>query len=86
MGLENIIYPRPTDEFIFVNREPVDATCPKCGSKNVRKYPVASYMGPKIATKCQDCLHRIAMAEPQIEDRWPPFRPLAYDWQRSEAG
>jgi hypothetical protein len=86
MGLENILYPRPTEEFISVNRNLVDGTCPKCGGKDIKRYPIASYLGPKMTTKCQNCFYHLSIDEPKVEDRWPPFRSLAFDWQSSEEG
>ncbi len=86
MGLESIVYPRPAEEFVDVKREPVEATCPSCGSSNVKRYPIVHYMGAKITVKCQDCFHRLSLEEPKPEDHWPPYRPVTADWEASIAG
>ena len=86
MGVERLVFPNPTEEFLSVERVKVDATCPECGSGDVARYPVANYLGPRMATKCQDCLHVLSYEIPKPEDMWPPFRSAAYDWPASRAG
>ena len=78
--------PRPTEAYLHVARKPVDATCPACASRDVRRYPVVAALGPRIVTKCQDCFHVLALDRPRPEDDWPPFRAVAYDWPSSRAG
>lgn len=51
-----MIYPRPTEEFLFVEKKDVAARCPECGSANVKEYPVVSEGGWWEVRKCQDCL------------------------------
>lgn len=80
------LFPRPKDEFIAVERKPVDATCPACESRDVRRYPVVAALGPRIVTKCQACFHVLALERPKPEDDWPPFRAVAYEWRASRAG
>lgn len=78
---DTILYDRPTEKFVFVKREPmVGAVCPECKSKDVRKYPIANWMGPRIVIKCQTCFHVLEISRPTREDRWPPFQPLTQDW------
>lgn len=86
MGIERLVFPPPAEQYISVPRTPVDATCPACGSTDVARYPVANYIGPRIATKCQDCFEVLDMVRPAPEDNWPPFRPAAMDWPASRAG
>jgi hypothetical protein len=49
-------FPRPSEPFVFVEREPVEGTCPECGADGLRRYPVLSENGWEIAVKCQTCL------------------------------
>jgi predicted RNA-binding Zn-ribbon protein involved in translation (DUF1610 family) len=74
----------PTREELVVPREEVaDAVCPECGSDDVQRYPVACSFGARMATKCQACLHLLALERPTAEDNWPPFRSATYDWEAS---
>jgi transposase-like protein len=50
---------RATDRHLHVEREPVDDTCPECGSGHVAEYPVFSEGGWWDVRKCQDCLHSL---------------------------
>jgi hypothetical protein len=78
--------PRPVEEQLHTERVPVDgAQCPACGSSDVRRYPVASHMGPRMATKCQDCFTVLALDRPTADDPWPPFRAVTYGWTASLA-
>lgn len=88
MPLRAIIYPRPKEEFIYQEREKVNEKCPVCGSDDVKKYPVITYLGPKITVKCQNCLHTLRWIEPRLEDRWPPYWSVtkAGNWPPSVAG
>jgi transposase-like protein len=54
-----LTYTRPTERFIFVQREEVAAQCPQCKSKNIKKYPVFSSSGWYQVVKCQDCLYSL---------------------------
>ncbi len=85
-GVDRLLFPDPTEAKISVERKPVEATCPKCQSKDVRRYPVANYIGPKMVTKCQKCFHHLATDNPTPEDRWPPWRSATFDWPASRNG
>ncbi|WP_131766088.1 hypothetical protein [Candidatus Protofrankia californiensis] len=86
MGVERMFFPRPEEERIFVSRTPVEATCPKCGSTNVARYPVANFIGPRMVTKCQDCFHHLAVEVPADDDHWPPWRAPTWGWSGTRAG
>jgi predicted RNA-binding Zn-ribbon protein involved in translation (DUF1610 family) len=82
--LQRYVNPRPTADQLIVPREAVEgATCPKCGSGDVARYPVSNEHGARMATKCQACLHTLKIERPLVEDNWPPFRPVTYDWKAS---
>jgi len=49
-------FPRPQAERLYVERQPVAATCPECGGSDVRAYRVLSEGGWWQVEKCQDCL------------------------------
>jgi predicted RNA-binding Zn-ribbon protein involved in translation (DUF1610 family) len=80
MGIERLLFARPQEERLEVVREPVEASCPRCGSTDVARYPVANYIGPKMVTKCQSCFHHLAVSDPTLEDAWPPWRSPTRDW------
>jgi hypothetical protein len=86
MGLERLMPLPPTSDRISVERLPVDATCPQCGSRNVARYPVANFIGPRMVTKCQDCFHSLSVDVPTPDDQWPPWRSATTDWQTTRAG
>lgn len=84
--IDRYIYPRPTEERLYVERTPVDGVkCPRCQSSDVRRYPIANYLGPYIVTKCQDCFYSLKTEVPGPEDKWPPFRSVSFDWPASLA-
>lgn len=86
MGFEQLIYPRPEEKYLYVERKPVESeVCPECGSNDIRRYPVSCDKGLKIVIKCQDCFYRLRIEEPKVSDRWPPFRALAFEWPASPA-
>jgi rubredoxin len=85
MGFEQLIYPRPTEQYLFVQRLPVEGVCPKCGSNDIKRYPVSCAKGFKIATKCQACLYHLALEEPNADDKWPPFKSFTWGWNASPA-
>jgi hypothetical protein len=81
---ERYSQPPPTSARPRVERVPVDgAECPACGSADVRRYPVSNQYGPRIATKCQACLHTLSIERPGPEDRWPSYRSVTADWKPS---
>lgn len=86
MGIERLVFPTPTEQFLEVERKRVDTTCPECGGEEVARYPIANYIGPRIVTRCQDCFHVLALDAPAPEDNWPPFRSATYGWEASRAG
>lgn len=86
MGIENVIYPRPSEKYIYVERKPVDETCPRCGGSDVRRYPIIHYLGPRFTVTCQDCLYRLRLEPPNPAERWPPYWPVTSGWPWSGAG
>lgn len=86
MSLDRMLFPRPQQERLRVERVPVEARCPKCGSDDVARYPVANFIGPKMVTKCQTCFHHLATDEPTLNDAWPPWRSPTADWDSSRVG
>ncbi|WP_216854675.1 hypothetical protein [Rhodococcus opacus] len=76
----------PAEKQIRVELVPVTGvTCPRCGGADIRRYPIANHLGPRMATKCQDCLYPLAFNRPTESDNWPPFRAVTYDWEASPA-
>ena len=74
----------PSAEELVVPRQDIrDVTCPECGGADIQRYPVACVLGARMATKCQACLHVLALERPRAEDDWPPFRSTTYDWEAS---
>ena len=52
--------PRPQEKFLYVEKKEVKGkACPKCGSHNIRGYPILSDGGWFTVTKCQDCLYSL---------------------------
>lgn len=86
MGVERMLFPRPEAERLTVERLPVNATCPSCGSSEVARYPVANFIGPRMVTKCQACFHHLAIDVPSYDDHWPPWRSATHDWVASRVG
>ncbi len=80
MGLDQLSYERPTEQFLYVTREPVEAICPRCKSSNVCRYPIWRFNGFFIGSKCQDCFYILSLDKPKPADRWPPFKAAAWDW------
>jgi hypothetical protein len=63
------LFPRPAESEIVVARERVaGATCERCGSSRIERYPVLRVGGWKLLTRCQDCLGVV-----QSEDAPTPF-------------
>ncbi len=80
-----LIYPRPIERYPAVLRVPVAGRCPACGAEAMARYPIANFIGPKVVIRCQSCFHTVSVSKPEPQDRWPPFRALAYDWRPSPA-
>jgi vanillate/4-hydroxybenzoate decarboxylase subunit D len=53
-------FPRSEEPYLFVEREPVDGDCPKCGASDLKKYPVLTEGGWWNVVKCQSCLHSVS--------------------------
>jgi hypothetical protein len=87
MGFNDLmVYPEPSEPRIYVEREKIEGEkCPSCGAEDVARYPIGWHRGPRIAVKCQSCLHTLAVDKPTREDAWPPFRSATYEWEASPA-
>jgi ssDNA-binding Zn-finger/Zn-ribbon topoisomerase 1 len=87
MGInDRMIFSTPSPEEMYVEKVSVEgATCPKCGSDDVRRYGVGWFKGPRMVVKCQACYHTLEVQRPGLEDNWPPFRAAGYDWDPSPA-
>lgn len=84
--VDRILYPAPDNDTVSTERVPVAGeVCGACGSHDVRRYPIANHLGPRMTVTCQACLHVLRVERPGPEDRWPPFRAVAYDWDASPA-
>jgi hypothetical protein len=82
---DGLIYNRPPDDMVVAREPVVGATCPECGSDDVRRYPIGWVRGPRMAVKCQACFHALSIEVPTREDAWPPFRSATWDWDASPA-
>ena len=51
-----MIYPRPQDKTLAVERVPVAGACPECGAHELQRYPVLGETGWWDVVKCQACL------------------------------
>jgi transposase-like protein len=49
-------FARPEEPYLSVEKEPIDGTCPECGSEDLRRYPVLTEGGWWYVVKCQECL------------------------------
>ena len=61
---------RPQEPFVYVVKEPVEATCPECGSTDVARYPVVSEKGWELVVKCQACLYSLE------REKWHRLGPI----------
>jgi hypothetical protein len=82
---ERYIFAPPSEPTLVLQRAQVEGDCPECGGSDVRQYPIANHLGPRIVTKCQDCMHVVEMRKPRPDEPWPPFRAVTYDWDASPA-
>jgi hypothetical protein len=48
--------PHDVHQPLFLEREPVDGQCPRCGAAELRAYPVNTEGGWFDVVKCQNCL------------------------------
>ncbi|MFT3660747.1 MAG: hypothetical protein QM809_04950 [Gordonia sp. (in: high G+C Gram-positive bacteria)] len=85
-GVDRLLFPPPAEDHVVVERKQTDRVCPQCGSADVRRYPVANFIGPRMVTKCQDCFHHLSVDVPAEDDHWPPWRSPTIDWDGSRAG
>lgn len=86
MAVDRLLFPRPETARVYVERTPVEGTCPACGKAALARYPVANYLGPRMVVKCQECFHHVSVTRPEPEDRWPAWRAPARDWPASRVG
>ena len=49
-----------TSEPLYLERKPVEGTCPRCGAEDLRAYPVNSEGGWFDVVKCQGCLFSVS--------------------------
>jgi hypothetical protein len=49
-----------TREPVFLERDTVEGSCPRCGEGSLRRYPVNSEGGWFMVVKCQDCLWSVS--------------------------
>jgi hypothetical protein len=84
--LRGVYYPRPTEQYLYVDREVVEGSCPECGAPELRRYPAFTQRGPKIVTKCQACFALALEEEPGPESMHPPFWPMTRHWLATRAG
>jgi vanillate/4-hydroxybenzoate decarboxylase subunit D len=45
------------EQYVSVEREPVEGACSECGEERLMRYPVLSEGGWYDVVKCQSCLH-----------------------------
>ena len=86
MILKGVYYSRPTERYLYVEREPVDGKCDQCGSTDIKRYPAYTASGPNIVTKCQDCFLLVSEDGPSLDAMHPPFWPMTRDWACTRAG
>jgi hypothetical protein len=86
MAVDRLLFPRPEAPRVYVERTPVDGSCPSCGASSLARYPVANFLGPRMVVKCQDCFHHVSTTRPEPDDHWPAWRAPARDWATSRVG
>ena len=86
MRIDRLVFSAPREQYLHVQRVPVDVTCPACGSGNVARYPIANCIGPRVVCKCQESFEVLDLDRPAPEDEWPAFRPVTLGWPASRAG
>lgn len=55
---------------LFLERQPVEGSCPRCGAEELRSYPVNSEGGWFDVVKCQECLGTVS------RERGPLLGPI----------
>lgn len=53
-------FPRPQQGRLYVNRQPIDGQCLRCGSIELAAYRALSEGGWWNVLKCQSCLYSIS--------------------------
>lgn len=53
-------YPRSQQQYLSVERTPVNGKCSECGGMDIQQYPVVAEGGWWKVTKCQGCLRSLA--------------------------
>lgn len=86
MILKGVYYPRPTEQFLSVERTPSEGTCPECGGQDIKRYPAFTARGPLIVHKCQSCLALVRDEGPSLDEAHPPFWPMTRHWDATRAG
>jgi hypothetical protein len=86
VGVDRLLFQRPEEDVLSVERTPVAGTCAACGAENLARYPIANSMGPRIAVKCQDCFVAVSITKPEPADHWPPWASPTADWPSSRVG
>lgn len=61
---------RTTNQPLFLERQTMEGTCPRCGAEELRSYPVNSEGGWFDVVKCQNCLLSVR------RDRGPRLGPI----------
>lgn len=61
---------KTTRQPLFLDREPVEGACPRCGAADLRRYPVNSEGGWFQVVKCQSCLFSVS------RERWSRLGPI----------
>jgi hypothetical protein len=69
-------FPRPDQLHLDATREPVEGTCPECGSDDLADYRVLSEGGWWDVRKCQTCLHSISRRRAPA---FGSYRPLGLE-------
>ncbi len=74
-------YPRPSEAFVHEPSEPVDAPCPGCGARAVRRYRSLRAGGWHRVERCRECF-AFRSSEPIPQS----YVPLTAGWPTSSAG
>jgi len=61
---------KTTRQPLFLDRQPVESACPRCGEEDLRGYPVNSEGGWFQVVKCQSCLFSVS------RERWSRLGPI----------
>lgn len=58
-----MLFGRPEEAELAVERTRLDETCPRCAAADVRGYPLLAVSGWCLVARCQSCLH-VLRSEP----------------------